>query len=712
MKLRTLLISTAAMTFGAIPLAAENTARADTGAETGADVSSDSSASAAQEGSSETSSANTRRVFTPVDFERFAPRSALDMARQIPGFSIQSSSGNRGLGQADTNVIINGQRISGKSNGPVAALQRIPAEEVVRLEIVDGASLDIGGLTGQVLNVVTKSTGGITGQFRYSAEWRSFGVPFRWGDGQISLAGGGEQTEWTLSLDNDAGRRGNEGIERVFDAADNLIDTRDEQSNFVSDRPSLSGSFARTADNGNILNLTGSVTANLFDQNETSARTGIISPVDRFRLFRSKEDEFNYEVGADYSFGLGSGQLKVIGYRRYEDSPTSSDVITTFADARPPEGSLFIRDADEAETILRTEYTIAGLGGDIQFALEGVKNSLDIESSLEVRDAAGILQPVEFDGASARVEEDRGEGSLTYGRKIADNLQMQLSFGGEYSTIRQSGVGGQTRSFFRPKGFAALDWKANKTLNLSGRIERVVGQLNFFDFIATTDLNQDRVNVTNSNLVPPQSWLFEAEATQSLGAIGSVNIRAFYEDLSDFVDQIPIAGGGEAPGNVDAATIAGLAGEITLLFDPIGVRGLRLDTNFTVRDSEILDPLTSQPRDISGFRNFGVGVEVRQDFFGSDWAVGGAYGYSENRLAVRLGEVSLRSEAPGFARLFVEHKDVFGMTARFRVGNLIDQQDRFERTIFLDRTAGLVDFREDRDRRFGVIYSFDIEGSF
>ncbi|MFL0357001.1 TonB-dependent receptor plug domain-containing protein [Erythrobacter sp. GH1-10] len=667
---------------------------------------------ALQEGSADTGSARTRRVFTPADFERFAPRSALDMAQQIPGFSIRSGGGDRGLGQADTNVLINGQRISGKSNGPVAALQRIPAKEVVRLELVDGASLDIGGLTGQVLNVITRSTGGITGQFRWSAEWRSFGVPFRWGDGQVSLAGGGENSEWTLSFENDAGRRGNEGIELVFDADGNLIDTRDEKSNFNSDRPELSGSYTRTAANGNILNLNGQVGANIFRQTETSERSGIVSAVDRSRLFRSSEDEFNYEVGADYNFALGGGRLKLIGYHRYEDSPTVSVVTTTFADGGPAQGSRFTRDADEAESIARAEYSVGGLGGDLLFALEGVKNYLEIDSALEERDATGAYQPVAFEGASARVDEDRAEASLTYSRALAENIQMQLSLGAEYSNISQTGAQGQTRTFWRPKGFAALDWKANAGLNLSGRVERAVGQLNFFDFIASTNLDQDRVNVTNADLVPPQSWLFEIEATQSLGSFGSLNIRAFHEDISDIVDQIPIDGGGEAPGNIDSATRSGLEGEVTLLFDPVGARGLRLDSAVSLSDSELLDPLLGTPRDLSGLRYFNFSIELRQDFVGTPWAIGGNFRTQEDRPSVRLNEVSLSTERPGFARVFVEHKDVAGMTARLRVGNLIDQKDNFDRTIFVDRLAGLVDIREERRRNFGVIYSFDIEGSF
>lgn len=669
------------------------------------------SAAAAQAGESGQTD-RTRRTFTPADFANFAPRNALDMAQQIPGFSIQSGGGSRGLGQADTNVLINGQRISGKSNGPIEALRRIPAEEVVRLELIDGASLDIGGLSGQVLNVITRSTGGITGQFRYSAEWRSFGVPFRWGDGQISLAGGGDNSEWTLSFENDAGRRGNEGPERVFDADGNLIDLRDEFSSFDSDRPELSGSYTRTASNGNILNLNGQVAANFFRQRETSERSGSISPVDRFRDFRSGEDEFNFEIGADYSFKLGPGRLKLIGYHRYEDSPTFSFAETIFADGSPRDASRFTRDADEGETIARGEYSFDALGGNFQLAAEGVKNFLEIDSALESSDAQGELQPVAFDGASARVEEDRAEATITYSRALASDLQLQLSLGGEYSRISQSGAQGLTRTFYRPSGFASFDWKANPGLNISGRVAREVGQLNFFDFIATTNLDVDQVNVTNANLVPPQSWVFEVEATQSLDKLGSVNVRVFHQEISDIVDQIPIAGGGEAPGNVDSASRTGVEAEVTLLFDEVGVRGLRFDGGIELRDSEIIDPLLGTPRDLSGFRYIDIDAGLRQDFPGSPWAIGADYNFGDRRENIRLSEVSLGTDRPGFGRVFIEHKDVAGLTARFRVGNILNQRDNFDRTVFLDRAAGLVDFVEQRRRVFGTIYSFDIEGSF
>ncbi|MDY7097057.1 MAG: TonB-dependent receptor plug domain-containing protein [Pseudomonadota bacterium] len=656
--------------------------------------------------------ASTRRSFTPQDFDRFAPRSALDMARQVPGFSIREGDGARGLGQADTNVLVNGRRISGKSNGPVEALQRIPTEEVVRLELVDGASLDIGGLTGQVLNVITSSGGGISGQFRYNPQFRSFGTPFRWGDGAISIAGGGSKTDWTLEFESDQNFFNNGGPEQVFDGAGALIDQRFEDRDLNLNRPSLSGSFTRVAGNGNVLNLTGEVQGFFRRELEVSERSGSISPVDRVREFTRTEDEFNFEVGADYQFELGAGRLKVIGYHRYEDSPTTAEARTIFADASADQGSRFERDADEAETIARVEYSTNGLGGDLLFAAEGVRNFLDITSSFEERDASGELVPVALEGATARVDEDRAELQVTYSRALAPNLQFQASASGEYSRISQSGPLGQTRTFYRPKGFVSFDWRAAENVNIAARLERVVGQLNFFDFIASVDLNQDRADVTNADLVPPQSWVVEVEGNIGLGSAGTVNIRPFFERLSDVVDQVPIPGGGQAPGNLPSADFYGVETVLTLLSEGFGWRGTRFDGELLLTDSSITDPLLGDSRRISGNTLVNFEGELRHDIQGSQIAVGSTFDWRKFSENVRLDEISLEAQSTGFAGAYIEHKDIGGLTVRVSVRNLLNRKETFDRIVFIDRIAGLVDFSETRTRRFGTIFTFNIEGSF
>ena len=696
-----LLASTAALAASAAPAFAQDDA-----------IPAEASDVAGGQGVSDTPNTDARAIFTPEAFARFAPRSAADMARQVPGFSIREGDGARGLGAADTNVLINGRRISGKSNGPVEALGRIPVEEVVRLELVDGASLDIGGLSGQVLNVVTARSGGISGTFRYAPQIRTSGTPPRLLEGRVSFAGGGEKDEWTLSFENDSNRRGDEGPELAFDSAGTLIDTRDEKANFATDAIGVSGSYSRIAGNGNVLNLTGAVNGFIFREREISERSGIIDPVDRTRTLRGSEDEFNFEVGADYEFPVAGGRLKLIAYHRYEDSPTTSSVLTEFADGSAPQGILFTRDADEGETIARGEFNFGAFGGDLVVAVEGVKNFLDIEAALEERDGEGILQPVALVGANSRVEEDRAEATVTYSRPLAANLQLQTSLGAEYSRISQDGPVGQTRTFYRPKGSVALDWAAGDTVNLSGRIERVVGQLNFFDFIASVDLDENNTNVSNIALVPPQLWRFEMEANLGLGALGTLALRPFYEDVSDIVDLIPIEGGGQAPGNISSASRYGLEGDVTLLSDALGWKGTRFDAGFRLATSSVRDPLLAFSRNLSRFETEQIDFEIRHDFGSSNWANGVTAFWNDTAEDVRLDQIARRRETFGFAGYYVENKDVEGLVVRLAINNILDRTNKFDRTVFEDRASGAVDFVEDRDRRFGQIFTLEIEGTF
>jgi len=323
-----------------------------------------------------------------------------------------------------------------------------------------------------------------------------------------------------------------------------------------------------------------------------------------------------------------------------------------------------------------------------------------------------LLVPAALPGGSARVEEDRAEMTLSYSRPLTSALQLQTSFGAEYSQIRQSGEFGQTRDFVRPKGFASLNWRANDDLNLSLQFERQVGQLNFSDVIATVNVNQNQVNVTNANLVPPQSWLTELQMQRSLGEFGSITVSGFYEDISDIVDLIPIDGGGQAPGNIDSAKRYGGSVNTTLLFDPLGWNGVRLDIEASFTDSEVSDPLLGNTRQISNDDHIDYAVNLRKDFPRSNWAIGLGLFFGEDTPQVRLDEVSLFRQSVAFTRLFIENKDVFGATLRGSIANLNDRSNNFSRTRFNDRITNDIDFREQRFLDFGLIFRLEVEGNF
>ena len=159
-------------------------------------------------------------LYGPADFVRFAPRNALDMLRQVPGFIIRGAVEERGLGQASGNVLLNGQRVPSKSGGAIAELQKIPASNVERIEIVDAATLDIAGLTGQVANVVVTTGKKASGQFSWRPEFRAHFTQPIYTRGDISYSGKTGKLEYTLALDSQGSRSGAGGPTQIIDRVD------------------------------------------------------------------------------------------------------------------------------------------------------------------------------------------------------------------------------------------------------------------------------------------------------------------------------------------------------------------------------------------------------------------------------------------------------------------------------------------------------------
>ena len=649
------------------------------------------------------------RTFTPEDFAIYAPRTALDMVRQIPGFSInQGDEGARGLGQADQNILLNGKRVSGKSNDSVTALSRIEASSVVRIELIEGASLDIPGLSGEVANIVYR-VDRFSGTFEWRPEIRER-IDDNWFAGEVALAGKLGGFDWNASIANDAFRRGNFGVEFVEDFDGNLLLTRDELSTFYGDRPGLTIGLSRAAENGNIFNFNAAGELFFFERVETGIED-VVGGTIGDRLSERTEDEWNVEFGSDYEFALGPGRLKLIGLYRFEHSPQSNAFTFLLRELDAiPEGSRFDQETDESETIARAEYGWSAGPADWQVSLEGAFNRLDSEGSLFVRDELGVEQPVAFEGATSTIDEKRVEGFLSYSRDLGSGLALQANLGGEYSQIDAGGADGP-RSFWRPKGSLALDWTASGDLTISARFERSVDQLNFFQFLASVDVTDDLGRGENPELVPPQRWTAEIEAIKSLGEWGSVRPYVRASIIEDVIETIPVGIDGEALGNIDSARIWSFGSEGTLLFDPLGWAGARLDFELGFSGSSIEDPLTGRTREISGRELIDLEADLRHDMPKSDIAWGGGISWRETAEEVRLGNIDLRYDTGPDIYAFIEHKDVLGMTARLSVGNLLDRRDGFERLLWDGRRIGNYRIREFRERSFGRTISFSLRGT-
>ena len=214
--------------------------------------------------------APTRPPISPASL----PRNALDMLNNVPGFAIvESDTERRGLGQATGNVLINGERFSGKSTDIFTELRRISAANVTRIEIVDGATLNISGLSGQVANIITANRG-LSGNFVYRPQIRARRTPARLLNGEISINGSLDPaTQYSLSFRNDSFRNGNAGPEMV--STPGRRDPRPPRRGALRRRGAAApvGTLRRNFGDGSILNANAAFGLYHLNADETSPRS-------------------------------------------------------------------------------------------------------------------------------------------------------------------------------------------------------------------------------------------------------------------------------------------------------------------------------------------------------------------------------------------------------------------------------------------------------
>ena len=635
------------------------------------------------------------------------------MLQQVPGFSIRDDGNQRGLGQANTNVLINGERVSSKSDGVFDQLRRISTDRVDRIEMVDGATMGIPGLSGQVANVLTRPSA-ISGRFEYRATARPRYLTPSYFSGELSVSGSGDDYEWTLAYNHGAGRGWAGQGEAYFSDANNVI-TQDTEAriDFKGEFPRFSASGKWTSAGGTIVNANANYSRRYTDFSNDELRVPVDGSLATFRDFDNRSRGWGYEFGGDVDFALGPGRLKLIALDSFDRNTGRQTSTFVPQDGSLETGSRFISYNDSGERIGRAEYSWDMLGGDWQFDAEAAFNRLDRRSELFDLVPDGSYSEVAFPNATGGVTEDRYEMILTHSRTLAEGLSLQIGAGGEYSTLTQSGPGGLQRSFWRPKGSASLSWAVEEGLDLSFEVSRDVGQLSFGDFLASVSLAANNQNAGNNALVPEQTWNLELEVQKDLGPWGSSTLRLNNTRYEDWIELVPIAGGLEARGNIPSARYWGIDWRTTLELAQIGFNGAKLDTSFNYRGTSLDDPLTGESRAFNGQTDISINVDLRHDIPGSDWAWGLGGNYNHALPFYRLGEVGRDYEGPLYTYAFIEHKDVFGMTLNFQVFNLTNGRARYERTVYdgyRDRSPIL--FREYRNLAVQPIFRIQLTGDF
>jgi hypothetical protein len=655
-----------------------------------------------------------KRVYTAADFARFAPKTAYDMLVQVPSFTIRTPDEKlRGLGQASENVLINGERIANKSGGAVDQLQRTPASNVERIEIVDAASLGIAGLQGQVANVILKQTTKSSGQFEWNPNVRAHYAKPEFLAGLLSYSGKAGPVDYTLSIQNDPGRGAFGGPIWIYDKDHVLTETRTEIYHSEYDRANFHGKFGIDGPGSSVGNLRLSYTPYWNPARRWDHRLSVTGERSA-RLITTKLNGYYSDINGDYEFALGPGRLKLIGVRHWEHAPLVSTRTMTFENGDPDQGTRFSSDQHIGETIGRGEYHWKIGVNDWQVTFERAFNSLDQKGGLfQLDPSSGEFVEVPFPEGSGKVTEVRYESIATLSRPLTPKLDLQVAAGGELSWLDLVGDDQPARKFFRPKGEINLGWHPSKTWDISLKLRRRVGQIDFSDFISQQQLSSDREDTGNPNLVPPQSWEVETEFAHDLGAWGKTRLNLHYYRVQDIIDVIPIGENGQGIGNLPRADRLGFESTSTLLFDPIGWKGAKLDVTVGAEKTSVRDPLTGQKRAITGVQDRWFNAQIRHDIPGTQLAWSAYAQYRHYSRYFYLTEVYSSQDLPWIFGFYVEDKNVLGTTVRFTVDNVFNGRHLLDRTVWDGlRDRAPIAFIEKHDQLVGPIFSLSVKGNF
>jgi hypothetical protein len=171
-------------------------------------------------------------VFTPDFFAAQRPNTALDMVDRVPGFTIDDGAGTRGFEGAVGNILINNNRPASKNDTGTDVLERTPAGQVDRIELIRGGApgIDMQGYS-VVVNVILKTAASRQSIVTWNNQLFDGGHDV-WGGSYQFTAKNGERS-WSVLLSDGTSTSDSNGVGRNIrrDGAGKLM--RDEA--FVND---------------------------------------------------------------------------------------------------------------------------------------------------------------------------------------------------------------------------------------------------------------------------------------------------------------------------------------------------------------------------------------------------------------------------------------------------------------------------------------------
>ena len=639
-------------------------------------------------------------VFEPAFFAEQRPNTALDMVQRIPGFSIVDGDGSRGFEGSVGNILVNGARPASKNDTGSNVLSRTLASQVLRIELIRGGApgIDMQGFS-VVVNVITRSESSRQSIFTGNAALFEGGHDLFGGTWQYTAKEG--ETTWGVTLSDGMSMSDANGMGPSIrrNAAGTIIRQEDYWNDQWGGSTAIRGNFATPLLGGKI-DLTARFGVNDYFSQSLQTAPG----VERENIY--EEDGDSGEFGAVYTRPLSPRlNLETRFIHQFNTFDSASTSRTTDGGVVSPE-QFFQSEGEASETIARALVRFERspsltfeIGGEVAY------NMLETTQAFSV---GGV--PVPLPSASVKVEELRGElfGKATW--RVRSDLTVEGGLRVEASEISQSGDADQSKTFFFPKPRLLATWTPWEGHQFRFRFERELGQLDFGDFAASADLDDENVLGGNADLEPEQRWISELTYERRFWGDGIVSIGYRHDEIIDAIDVIPLDMGLSAVGNIGNGTLDQLAVNILVPMDKFGFSGGKLGFRNTWNHTEVTDPTTGETRAISGLRPSQPVFTVQQDLPSLKLQWGGAYIATLHQFNYDPDQTSGFRGADYF-ELWAEYKPTPTLSLRAQV-NIWDDFE-LQRTVYADRTAARpIAFTENRYIDPRTFWSFRIRKTF
>lgn len=565
--------------------------------------------------------------YEPAFFAQFRPVTALDMIGRIPGFQFDGGTTARGFAGTAGNVLIDGERPPTRSDALSTVLSRIPASQVLRIDIIRAGA---GGIDMQgksvVANVVRGPDGGFTGSattgLNFTDQGRlqpSVSLQIQRQRDERSLDGSFRYSAGSQETDSVRERRNPAGDLLLIGLEDGEVDYSNGEATGVYEGPLAGGRIRANA----LINYNG---------NQYGSTDRLLFPGG---LENSEADAARWrgEAGLRWTRSLPRGMnLELVGFQSITDNDSDGLYDT------PSFTSLSLSDQLSGESIASAALKFAPLDtawGDVSLetGTEVALNWVDTTTAYTLNNS-----PLLLPGDDTRVEELRNESFITGRWSARSNLSIEANLRYELSRITATGTAGDaetTLDYLKPRLVAT--WTPRPRDTVTFKVEKTVEQLSFGAFTASAAFSTGIFGRGNPDIRPAQIWLSSARYEHLFGTQGSIVAEYVHEDFEDVLGAVvvlEIPPGGTVPRpfnitrNVGGATRDKVTLSSRLPLERWGMEGGLLSGQIYHRWSHTRDPVTLVDRRLSGEQPVGWAVSLSQNLVAQriNWSVSASSG--------------------------------------------------------------------------------------